>query len=538
MKKLTIANNNRAIEILWKEAPMLGMFPEFFKNAQEAIGSSTLYIDAVRFGRTEKAILINDGKGMNEEDMMNLSKIFGDPKIENGKSEDNYNTGARLMSIRANNLGTVYVSKHNGIIRNTWLGLLDGEYVAEFNLPKFMKDYGKEFGFNGDWTAVILMGNSENQNTYLKPYGNLTAKAPFELQTWYRFVKPSIDVYFKNKKFTPLFEAYSDAKHWVVEPEKGVKFHYRLVPKNLGAPVNGILHYTNELFDVCVNSGRSNLYKSANHLYAALGAVSVKDELSVIVELTKDYPAVQTNYRNSLQDPDTRAPIELVDFENKLEAYMPVELKEYIEEKNNSKYEKEIKNNSENFAMKMFNLLDLNLNKLVATRKDTKIIGEIGTLKKTIDKLKERLNNKSSSKSGEKPNGINPTPLEEKKGIPVVHYEFLTDEGVYNYEMKKFEIGFVVNNSKAYFNPKNPYFTVAIDAAKEKLGKNCPNDETVKNKFAEYLTKSFVITMGYDYSTLGEEGERIATGGILLGLANEALANGTFINELKYFIKG
>ena len=177
-------NTSNAYAILVREAPAQQAGLEFFKNALEAVGSTFLTISSIKIKSGFKAVFHNDGKGLDEKTMKDLAEVFGDPNIENGKTDENYNTGARLIGMKTNELGIVFISQHDGVIRSTRTFVRDGEALAEFDEPEYTTLFRRE---KRDWVRVVLLGNSWSQPTFRKPYGNLTGLEPFLEQFLFRF---------------------------------------------------------------------------------------------------------------------------------------------------------------------------------------------------------------------------------------------------------------------------------------------------------------------------------------------------------------
>ena len=68
----------------------------------------------------KKFYIINNGKGMSLKEISDLREIFGSNKNPTRDLQGNNNTGARVISLKANMLGTIFISKHNGEI-NGWV---------------------------------------------------------------------------------------------------------------------------------------------------------------------------------------------------------------------------------------------------------------------------------------------------------------------------------------------------------------------------------------------------------------------------------
>ncbi len=510
MREMGIGSASFAYDKLVESAPKKGMLAEIQKNAAEAVGSTRVVYTSCRVGQSFKSLIINDGDGMDDDTLYGLSNIMNDYNSNNGKTSNNFNNGIRIMGLPNNENGLVFISKKDGEIRNIRLGLNSGVHVAFDNDAKYNLDFGEDYGFNNDWTALLLLGNSVKHPTASKPYGDLTGKYPFEEQMLLRFFNPLIDVFFDKKKFISLSERYKDSIHYPIKVDDDVTIHYRLTDNTSHEPVNGILSPQKELFAVAVGKGSNRFASSAHHLYGALGAYAVASELSIIVEVSEKYNK-QTIYRDALMDEATGDIINLHSFSDDIVRYLPEELRTYIDEKSDRKSERELKSKTEEFARDMLDELGLDLEALV-NAKD----GEHTRFTKEPSKKSKR---KNINPAPSKKSGTKPTPAERKKGMPEIKSEFLEDLDLMYADFKKYELGYV-EGDYAYFNPNHPYVMKAAEFVRIKIP--TVNEEIVKNSFISFVAKEYTMALPYE---LPKE----YTGAVLLATATSLLGNGTFV---------
>ncbi len=497
-REITIEDKSRAVTAITKEAPRKGMLAEFVKNAREA-GAAELHIDTVKIGSADKAILINDGNGMDAETVHSMGAIFGSPKAKNGKTEANYNTGARIMAVHNNEKGLAFTSKHDGVIRNAILTIQDGKYKIAENDPKFMQDYGKKYGFKGDWTAVILMGNSMKQPTFTKPYGNMTRLAPFEEQLKLRFNDDGgVATYIKGKK-VKFNEEILPKKQWLVQVSNNVKIRYQLTDD----PTMALQTSRGERFAIEKGKGSSKFATSALTTLGTLGAYAVQNELAITVELGEKHNSGETNYRDALLHPVSQERLAIDNFLPDIERYLPKELREYIDAKEGKKKSRSVKNPVRDFLkshMKAMGMTTKGMIKSADAQEEAVIDARVrrGLVKKQALTHRKREERK-------------PTPAEQGDGLPTMEGVIATPETFTEDFNHRRDIGWV-DGKRAYINGNHTFI--------KKM------DEGKKASFAQYLADAYTTVVGYQ---LDENG----TKGALLGLATTILAEGTFETRYK-----
>ncbi len=513
-------NTDNAYLVLTREAPATQAGLEFFKNALEAIGSTKLSVSSIKIGKGFKAVFTNDGEGMDEETMFDLAKVFETAKAKNGKTDENYNTGARLIGMKTNENGVVFVSQHNGIVRSTRVFLEDGVALAEFNEEKFTKMFPKQ---RKDWVKVVLLGNSVGQNTLTKPYGNSSSNSPFLEQFLFRFYKLNkpFRVDLNGGILVPLSKQYEKALYSKsVKVNKDVTIHYRVTPTKMKA-VCGVL-VTNslglqELFDVHYNAGSSKFAKSSMRLLGELGAYAMKTELSVIVELSRDFDVKQTQYRDALQN-KAGQPVELVDFYKQITDYVPTDLRVLIDEKANRVNDKELKTKTTEVVKEMMDELGLDLEKMVANKTGS-LTADVKNPSKNKTDAKQKDPKPSEGKD-------KPTPAEKEKGVPTLTAEF------FEQEWEKHDLG-VIRGTRVYFNRENPFVKHAIKGVKQKDPRQ--NSGEIATKYVEFLASSVILALAYYQD---EDNEDLSKA-VILTVASVIQGSGSFVESyLKNLKKG
>ena len=339
-------------------------------------------------------------------------------------------------------------------------------------------------------------------------------------QTTLRFFRTSIELNIDGSKFTPLSESYSkpDVKHYRVESSKGVTIHYRIVPettKYYRPIVNGILTTRGELFGVTTPHA-SKFASTPSSMYGAMGAYQVKNELSVIVELSDIYPYREKQTRDTLQQSATNEPLTMQNFESMIVEYMPKELRDYINDKSKRHAEKELRSKTEEFSRDMLKELGLSLDGLVASQKGTETANrQINNPEKKTDVKKK--DPKPSNKRGDKP-----TPAEKNKGMVEFHSEFLEGVELAERDFKKHEIGYIEGNY-AYYNPNHPFIAKAVELVKTRESRI--NEHLIGDHYIKAVTRASVLATPFELSS--ED-----TGAVLLAIGATLLAEGVFVNTL------
>jgi hypothetical protein len=169
-------------------APRWTMIRELTMNAIEAAaratGEKSVHWTSGTYEGVRKAVIWNTGPGMNPAEL----KAATDLACEINKClglDENFGVGAKVSSLANNKLGMRFRSCKAGRVSEVMLGYDEAkkQYVRfEYALQNGVSDTvidvtaaavkeGKKVG--SDWTEVMLLGNSEKQDTSTQPFANI-----------------------------------------------------------------------------------------------------------------------------------------------------------------------------------------------------------------------------------------------------------------------------------------------------------------------------------------------------------------------------
>lgn len=311
------------------DAPTDKVLREIFQNTLENPNTSRVISGEIKVDGflSKKFFMLNDGKGITN--MVKLASLFGSEKNLNNDLRGNNNTGVRLMGSAANKLGIAFITKLDDMIGGI---LIDRPYKdnrvfepvvhtmleKENNIYGLVKDYGKQYGINGDWTMVICLGETSEQNTFKQPdyksdLISNTYVADFIKNRYYS--RPTtmmegvypIDLKIANNDLTFIDEELKKvdgidftfetnlAKYVVKYSDKFGK----VIPKSA-------IVVENELFDVRADSySFGNIVKNSINFMRDIGAYNIKDKLSIIAFPKNSLEIRMDNYRERLIAPKT-----------------------------------------------------------------------------------------------------------------------------------------------------------------------------------------------------------------------------------------
>jgi len=314
--------------------------------------AANLFIGETPINRHQKVIFINDGEAITDKGFIKLREI-GNPDEEFG---DHNGTGARIMTLKANPYGVVFVSKReDGTIRaikvamTTVEGLKypiavaydSAEKSMEKELKPFLKDFGKDFNIEGTWSATILLGSNAKQKTFKVPFstGDMP-EMPWEDQILHRFYSTPHDIFIKGKKVNrgiDLLGEVEKGKHWIRQGEDSHgKFiiHY-VLSKDL--PITAIMQ-DNEFYDVGKAQRRCYLWHNSSNVYQSCGLMDVQDELAILIELDDDYAFSPQDYRDRLTYLNTAGDVKVMDFVSSITTNIPDYIKAIIKKRAGERY--------------------------------------------------------------------------------------------------------------------------------------------------------------------------------------------------------
>jgi len=502
---------NFAMIKMMESAPKLGLLREAVRNALDANATRVwIYSKNISKRKMHKAVILDNGVGMSEQTLRNMAKINSLFDREVGKDENNFNSGIRIMGVPANESGLVFVSKHNGVIRNVLLSISNGEFKATYNARGYNTDIGDDDrNIKGNWTAVILLGCSSEQNTFTHPYGR-GIKSPFVTQVKNRFNNllnkkgDDVLIFVNGEKTTSIENVFNDSQQWRVKG-RGFTVQYTL---NTERPISGLMA-EGEVYDICIPTATA-LAGTNSNLVGALGAYAIKKELSVLVELDEALYC-HHQHRNQLLNPTTKTELKVGDYLKHIVRLVPKELQDYIHAKSDEQQTEQLQGLSENLQRQLMSDMLLDLKKLKKPKGEPKPKGD------TTPKSESK---KTTPKSEPK----KPTEAEEVKGLPIMTAGFAPVEDDFIFEPHQFAY---VLGDMIYFDKNHSVFKYALESTQELSLPSLLR----KQKFIELVTKEYPLALAFDLS-------KEASGAVLLTTAVTLISQGLFKKSLTAQVKG
>lgn len=188
-----------------ERAPHWTMIRELTMNAIEAAarasGEKTVHWTSGLYRGTRKAVIWNTGPGMGPAELRAATDLACQINKSLGLDE-NFGVGAKVSSLANNKLGMRFRSCKAGRVSEVMLGydpdeklyvrfqrqLPDGTAVTVIDVTQAAIREGRKVDF--DWTEVMLLGNSESQDTAVRPFANnITEKAYVATALYRRFYR-------------------------------------------------------------------------------------------------------------------------------------------------------------------------------------------------------------------------------------------------------------------------------------------------------------------------------------------------------------
>jgi hypothetical protein len=347
-----------------ERAPHWTMIRELTMNAIEAAerasGEKIVHWTTGTYRGTRKAVIWNTGPGMGPPELKAATDLACQINKPLGLDE-NFGVGAKVSSLANNKLGMRFRSCKRGRVSEVMLGydldqklyvrfqreLQNGTVDTVIDVTQAAIKEGRKVDF--DWTEVMLLGNSESQDTAARPFANnATEKAHVATALYRRFyrlpegVKVRLDsVYHRLDGTRPLVaisqrtEKFARAES-VVVPELNITIHFlhdpavsdksglRISSSNaLGSSTTiCCLVHKNEMCSVLTGNEWSAVAPR-------LGIPFGSKELCVHIEIA-DGDARPSQYRERLISPTTGEDIVPLDFAICVRERMPEWVKEVI----------------------------------------------------------------------------------------------------------------------------------------------------------------------------------------------------------------
>ena len=198
---LNIANIPFSVTSQIKRAPQWTMIRELTMNAIEAaaraVGEKTIHWTSGTYKNVRKAVIWNTGPGMDAAEL----KAATDLACEVNKFlglDDNFGVGAKVSSLGTNKIGMRFRSCKGAKVSEVILGYdpdIDQFVRFERDLPNGNTDTvidvtatvvkeGKKI--DHDWTEVMLLGNTVEQDTAARPFEALQTEKAYVATALYR----------------------------------------------------------------------------------------------------------------------------------------------------------------------------------------------------------------------------------------------------------------------------------------------------------------------------------------------------------------
>ena len=209
---------------------------------REIVFSSVLFE-----GTTPKICIRNTGTGMNAEELYAAGDLACISNKEHGLDK-NFGQGAKIASLKYNHLGMVYTSCKDGVASRMTLARTgsspkyrysrishSGDFRVVSSVAQSILNVTDEYSdedLANDWTQVVLLGNSETQDTTTDPYGTGKESVSWLAEEIYhRFyhIDPSIKVrvkighrYVNTISPNRLFETMEHRRFRITESNDGI----------------------------------------------------------------------------------------------------------------------------------------------------------------------------------------------------------------------------------------------------------------------------------------------------------------------------
>jgi hypothetical protein len=361
---LVFSNIPFAVTSLIDRAPHWTMIRELSMNAIEAAsrasGEKIVHWTSGIYKGVRKAVIWNTGPGMNPAEL----KAATDLACEIDKClglDENFGVGAKVSSLANNKVGMRFRSCKDGRVTEVMLGYdadkkqyVRFEYVLQNGASDTVIDVtaaavkdGRNVDF--DWTEVMLLGNSERQDTAAQPFANnITEKTYVATALYRRFyrlpegVKVRLDPVYQRfdsrGTLVPIgqrpdkFARVESVRvpeinitiHFLHDPSVGDKSGMRMSSRNaLGSSTTTCcLVHKHEMYSVMT----SNEWSAVAPRF---GIPFGSKELCVHIEIPED-DARPSQYRERLISPDTGQDIVPIDFALYVRERMPEWVKDVI----------------------------------------------------------------------------------------------------------------------------------------------------------------------------------------------------------------
>src|SRR6516225_2549966 len=234
---LNFSNIAFAVTSLIDRAPHWTMIRELSMNAIEAAaqasGEKIVHWTTGNYKGVRKAVIWNTGPGMSARELKAATHLACEVTKRLGLDE-NFGVGAKVSSLANNKLGMRFRSCKAGRVSEVMLGYdaQKKQYVRfEYELKNGVSDTiidvtasaikdGKRVDF--DWTEVMLLGNSEGQDTAARPLANVSTERTYVATALYRrFYRLPEGV---RIRLDPVYQRHSETRSLITIGQRADKF--------------------------------------------------------------------------------------------------------------------------------------------------------------------------------------------------------------------------------------------------------------------------------------------------------------------------
>jgi len=335
---LEVLDEEFLVASLIERCPKTAMIRELMMNALEAAqhapaGRRLVEISSQSIDGVPKLAMWNTGPGMDAAELTricNIASSIGKQKSLTG----NFGMGAKVASLPSNQRGMRYRSCKNGCVHEVILCKRDGvygrlrryhpetsEYLEVIDVTDIAASEGRSC--NEEWTEVVLLGNTPEQNTVRDPYNGNPEQDAQWLATYlyhrFYYLPDGVKVTLLkgthkldgNRPFLPIpSRLHLFEKCETVECAKGIKVHYLYdapYDKATGSGHNkSISGAIASAVSTCAIIHKGEIYdlrKGRNWTFDApiFGIPFGPRHISVHVELPGDFEVIPDGYRQFLR---------------------------------------------------------------------------------------------------------------------------------------------------------------------------------------------------------------------------------------------
>jgi hypothetical protein len=357
---LRVANEAFLVSTMIERCPKTMMIRELVVNGLEAVehapaGQRRVVIGSRPYGGVRKLCIWNTGPGMTAAELLRITDLASSLRKTNSL-EQNFGMGAKVASLPSNRHGLRYRSCTGGRVSEVMLGYREGTYGRLHIGPSNAEVMDAtetcraeaDYDLSIDWTEVLLLGLTAEQDTVTAPYAGSPKVAPDWMGAYLenRFFRIPGDV---KLTLSPAVWGGAVPRDVIGLDDRrsqfgrtetrttpsGVKIHYFFDPPKGDSTLSasgsiatsgsrGAIVFRGEMYDV---RGGDAWLQDAPVYGIPFGA----KYCSAFVELPDDYLVLPEAYRQFLRfrGSDQRQ-VYLADFSGLVRAYMPAWLAELI----------------------------------------------------------------------------------------------------------------------------------------------------------------------------------------------------------------